>query len=174
MTHCVDFWKKWKKQPNFCGLGKSAATSYDKYIKFVEDFSEEYKIPAELVYQNVPHTAVKPLLKFKDSSDIKQKVTKQIAQVLKDKHAITGKFINFQIGIDQPTKPVIESPINGYESGISKEILEKTRIKDRVRLLINAISPPEHKILIDIMEHEGLDNEYEALNRALIWARERI
>ena len=174
MTHCIDFWKKWKKEPNFCGIGKSSARQYDKYLDFVDNFSKEFGFEPEVVYQNVPQTAVKALLRFKPESDIRKRAETQIAQTLRDKHATTSSYVNYIIGLGPTTKPLIASPVVAAASGITKEAFNKADITDRVRLIVAALTTGQYNILLEVMKAEELDNEYEALARVLVWAKERI
>jgi len=174
MVHCVDFWRKWKREPNFCGLGKKSSRSYDAYIEFVEDFSKRYSIPQEIVYLNVPHASVCDLLRFKEDSDIRKRAQEEIANVLRERKSVTRAYVRARLGIISEPRAAVVPPIVAAASGISKEVYDTTRVKDRIRLLNNAISTAERVVLIEIMKREGLDNEYEALGKALIWAKERI
>ena len=173
MTKCIDFWKKWKKEPNFCGLGRQTARTHDKYLSFVEDFTKEHGFIEEIVYQNVPLSSIKPLLTFKEDSDIRKRATKQIAQTLNDKHAITSKYVKFLIGIDPNTKPLVKPPLMAAASEIPKEALDNKRLTDKIRLIKSVLTSGQIGILLEIIEKEGLDNEYDALTKALIWAKER-
>lgn len=174
MAHCVDFWRKWKKEPNFCGLGKKSAKSFDKYIKFVEEFSREYNIPENIVYQNVPHSAVGFLLRFDQKSDMREKGKQEIFNVLSSKRSVTGTYMKCALGVAPPTAPLATSPVVAAISEIPKEVFDSTRLTDRIRLINAALTTGQHKILLEIMESEEVDNEYEALSKALIWAKERI
>ena len=174
MTHCVDFWKKWKKEPNFCGIGKSSARSYDKYLEFVDDFAKRYGFEPEVVYQNAPQTAVKALLRFKPDSDIRKRAEEQISQTLRGKHAITSTYVNYVIGIGPPSKPLITSPVVAAASSIPKEAFNKADVTDRTRLIVSALTTGQHQILLEVMEANNLDNEYEALAKVLVWAKERM
>ena len=174
MTHCIDFWKKWKKEPNFCGIGKSSARSYDKYLEFVDNFSKEYDFEPEVVYQNAPQTAVKTLLRFKPESDIRKRAEQQIALTLRDKHAITSTYVNYIIGMGPSSKPLVTSPIVAAASSIPKEAFSKAEITDRVRLIRNALTTGQQGILLEVMKAKSFDNEYEALALALIWAKEKL
>jgi len=174
MTHCVDFWRKWKKEPNFCGLGKSSARSYDKYLDFAEGFSKEFGFDLEVIYQNAPQAAVKALLRFKPDSDIRVRAEKQIAQTLKDKHSITSSYVNYIIGLGPSIKPLVTSPVVAAASGISKEAFNKADVTDRVRLIVSALTTGQHNILLEVMKVKDLDNEYAALAQILIWAKERL
>lgn len=35
MAHCVDFFKKWEKEENFCGLGKNSQKKINRYLEAV-------------------------------------------------------------------------------------------------------------------------------------------
>ena len=174
MSHCTDFFKKWRRQPNFCGLGRVAQGYINGYLRFVDDFASEYGFDENIIYTNVTASAVRQLLRFNKESDTRKRVEKQIAQTLKDKHAITGKYVNHLIGISPVSLPIKNTPIVAAISDIPKEAFSKGKQKDRIRLIVSAITSGQHKILLEIMEKECLDDEYAALTTALIWAQERI
>ena len=56
MTHCVEFWKKWKKEPNFCGLSPQAISEIKAYLETVEKICK-LGIPEEEVYESLPEGA---------------------------------------------------------------------------------------------------------------------
>ena len=171
---CVDYFRKWKKEPNFCGVGKATENTINKYLEFVEEFAGEYKFDTELLYRNAPQTAIKPLLKFKKDSDLRLKARKQIAQTLTDKHAISAKYVNFLIGIDPTPKPLAVNPIVQATAEIPKEVFTKNTVKDKLRILSSALTPGQMGILSDVAEKKDLDDEYAALSLVLIWAKERL
>jgi hypothetical protein len=175
VTHCAEFFQKWKKEPNFCGVGRATAQKIDRYIDFVEGFSKEYKIPEEVIVYNAPMGAVSELLRYKEDVEIRKDAEKQIAKVLtEDKKAITSNYVKHIIGITPKTKPIFKSPVVAAASGISKAVMDTTRVQDRVRLINNASTSGQKNILLEIMSREGLDNEYDAYTKALIWAKERM
>lgn len=171
MTHCVDFFKKWKREPNFCGIGKTASQRIERYLEFVEDLAVEYKIPIEVAYKNVPLTAASPILKFKPDSDIRKKAAKEIAKTLNNKQGVTGKFVNTVIGITPSSKKFVPKDIPPEPA--PPESTKTNKIKDKIRLITSALTPGQLEILIDVMECEHLNNEYEALSLVIKWAGER-
>lgn len=173
MTHCVDFFKKWKKEPNFCGLGKTACSDIERYLVFVDEFSSENGMDAEAVYRNVPQNAVKPILKFKKDSDIRKRASKEIAKTLKSKQAVTGKYVNSVIGIIPRPKTYINPPVAIVSEG-GKEAFATNLVKDKVRLITSALSVGQLKVLTNVMEKEKLNNEYEAIGVVIKWASERL
>ena len=174
MTACVDLYKKWKKEPNFCGLGNKEATLVNSYIEFVEEFSKDTGISEEIIYRNAPRTAVKAILKFKKDSDIRTRVTKEIEKILKSKQAITTRFVSNAIGILPATKPFVKSPIAITLSGASADATRTNEVRDKVRLITSALSSGQLKTLNEVMERYELNNEYEAIALVIKWAKERV
>lgn len=164
---CVDYFRKWKKEPNFCGVGKATENTINKYLEFADEFSNTYKFDIDLVYRNVPQTAVKPLLKFKKDSDIRTKVMKQIAQTLSDKHAISLRYVQQLIGLEPKSKPLVISPAVAAISEIPQEAFTTNSIKDKIRLITSALPSGQIDMLDEIMKKKDLDNEYAALILAI-------
>jgi len=173
MTHCVDFFKKWKKEPNFCGIGKASCKGIEQYLEFADDFASEHGIDVSIVYRNVPQSAVKPILKFKRDSDIRKKASKSIAQTLKDKHAITGKYVNSIIGIDATPRKVIQT-LPAVSATQSTDSHSDGSIKDKIRLINNALTTGQLNVLHKVMSIYELNNEYEAIGLIIKWASERV
>ena len=176
MTHCVDFWEKWKREPNFCGMGKSSARSYDDYIDFVETLSKESGIPSDIIYRNAPHAAVKPFLKFRRDSETRKIVERTICDTLNKKLAVTGKFLSSAVGVKSEPNKIAEEPkvIIAPMSAPHREIINKNSVRDKIRLLSEVLTKGQMNILVQVMETEGLEDEYVALSRVLVWAKERV
>ena len=176
MTACSDLYKKWKTEPNFCGLGKNEANYIDKYIKFVDEFSKQFDIPEEVVYRNAPRSAVKPILRFRQDSAVRQAAVQVIADTLKGKHSVSSKFINANIGVQlKPTK-MVEAPkvIVAPISEPHREQINTNNIKDKTRLLTSALTTGQLKVLSDVMAFADLNNEYDAMALVIKWAADRI
>ena len=67
MTYCIDFFRKFKKDGNFCGLDKSQVSRLTAYLEIVELLMKQ-KIPEEQVYENFSVNAARPLLAAKDTA----------------------------------------------------------------------------------------------------------
>ncbi len=176
MTHCVDFWKKWKTEPNFCGLGSSVAKQYDKYLTFVDEFSTEFEIDSDIVYRNVPQSSIKRILQFKKSSDIRKKAEKSIADTLKSKRAITSKYVDSVIEIVPRTKKLITEPkvVIAPLSESHQETIASNQIKDKIRMLTTVLTTGQIEVLLEVAKQNNLDNEYEAMVMVIKWASEKI
>lgn len=176
MTACVELYTKWKKEPNFCGLGNQESNYIRHYIEFVAEFSKEFDISEDIVYKNAPRSALKRLLQFDNKSEVRKKVTLVIADTLRQKKSVTGKFVNAAIGIKCPPGPFVEDPkvIVAPMSDEHREVVANNCVKDKIRLITNVLTTGQMSILLEIMEIEDLDNEYAALSRIIIWAKERV
>lgn len=170
MVHCIDFWKKWKKEPNFCGLGKGSAKSYDQYLQFVDEMASKYDIPQETIYLNAPATSVKPVLRFKKDGEIRQNAMKKIASTLKGKQAVTLKYTNTILGIVGEPKIAVEPVIKAEIASA----VDKNTVSGKIRMINMVLSTGHQKVLQTIIDREGVDNEYEALLVALKWASEKL
>ena len=65
MTRCVDFWKKWRKEPNFCGLSSQAISEIKGYLELVEKIAKT-GIPEETIFEMCPSGACRPVLRLSD------------------------------------------------------------------------------------------------------------
>lgn len=144
----------------------------DSYLAFAEEFSKDYGFDVNIIYRNVPSSAVKPILRFKRDSDIRKRAEKAIAQTLKDKHAVTGKYVNTVIGIIPEPKKFASSPIAISSAG-AKDAFAVNTVKDKIRLITSALTSGQMKVLTTIMEKHQLNNEYEALSLVIKWASEK-
>jgi hypothetical protein len=64
MSYCIDFFKKFKKEGNFCGLDKSQVSRLMAYLEIVEALVKQ-KIPEEQIYENFTVNAATPLISAK-------------------------------------------------------------------------------------------------------------
>lgn len=67
MTYCIDFFRKFKKDGNFCGLDKSQVSRLTAYLEIVELLMKQ-KIPEEQIYENLSVRAAEPLITAKDAA----------------------------------------------------------------------------------------------------------
>ncbi len=105
MTRCVDFYYKWKVEPNFCGLGKTAQRNTERYLEYVEYFSKKYEIPQAVIYKFFPLSSVKYVLRFREGSQPRNIAEEQIAKILAGKRkTISSKTIKKALGISSLPK----------------------------------------------------------------------
>ena len=64
MTYCIDFFRKFKKEGNFCGLDKGQVSRLNAYMDIVELLMKQ-NIPEEQVYKNFTVNAATPLIASK-------------------------------------------------------------------------------------------------------------
>ena len=69
MTYCIDFFRKFKKDGNFCGLDKSQVSRLTAYLEIVELLMKQ-KIPEEEIYTNFSVRAAEPLITAKDEARV--------------------------------------------------------------------------------------------------------
>jgi len=175
MTKCIEYWEKLKKEPGFCGLGSTLKSQLD-YLEYTDEISEKFDIPIRVIYKNASHGALKPVLRFRKGSQVRDKATAAIVETIKNKHAITGKYINSIIGFDQKPKRMIEDPkvIVAPISEPHREQINSNSVKDKIRLLTSALTSGQMDIINEVIKFEGLNNEYEAMALVIKWAAMRI
>jgi hypothetical protein len=59
--YCIDFFRKFKKDGNFCGLDKSQVSRLTAYLEIVELLMKQH-IPEEQIYENLSVRAAEPLI----------------------------------------------------------------------------------------------------------------
>jgi len=62
--YCIDFFRKFKKDGNFCGLDKSQVSRLTAYLEIVELLMKQH-IPEEQIYENLSVRAAEPLITAK-------------------------------------------------------------------------------------------------------------
>ena len=48
MSYCLEFFRKWRKEGNFCGLGEGEACRIDGYLNLVDTLMK-HKIPEKTI-----------------------------------------------------------------------------------------------------------------------------
>jgi len=176
---CLEWFDKWKKEPNFCGLGRKSETYIEKYITFVEKFSKTHDISTDIIYLNLSSTAVKHLLQLKENSPVRIDVENKIVDKLKkDKKAVTQKLVDFYIGIEpkRPLQPLIV-PNRIIMHGNVPIILDNLKggeLKTKISLLTTLLTEGQMEIIYDLQKHSELSDEYGALCLGFIWIKERL
>jgi len=87
LTHCTDFWHKWRKEPNFCGLSPQSISEIKGYLELVDKIVKT-GITEETVFENCPSGACRPLLRLSDD-ETRVKGLNYIVSCLKRKEKVT-------------------------------------------------------------------------------------
>jgi len=91
MTRCVEFYTRWKKDPNWCHKCQSAVDQIESYIDLVDGL-EKKGIPQESTMVRLPERIARPLIAIQDE-EIKDKAISSILKALESgKNPITGEF----------------------------------------------------------------------------------
>jgi len=114
MTYCIDFFRKFKKEGNFCGLDKSQVSRLMAYLEIVEALVKQ-KIPEEQIYENFTVKAAEPLISAKGEAHTDG--LNYVAATLKDGKQVTEKDL----------KSTLKSCINATISGGSATVKPKKR-----------------------------------------------
>lgn len=96
MTHCLEFWRKWEKEPNFCGLGRSAVQLYNSYLKLVKELSEQ-GIDESVTIVTFPEGIARPVHTL--SGDLRARTVKIIVDGLKTGKKFTAQDVKDLLGI---------------------------------------------------------------------------
>ena len=65
MTRCADFWRKWRKEPNFCGLSPQAISEIKGYLELVDKLVKT-GIPEDTIFDMCPSGSCRPVLRLAD------------------------------------------------------------------------------------------------------------
>jgi hypothetical protein len=95
MTRCTDFWKKWRKEPNFCGLSQNTVDEIEDYLSTVDKICT-LGIKEDTVFENFPEGAARPLLRM-DEGDPRTNVLNFVIKNLKQGEKLTSKIIQTTI-----------------------------------------------------------------------------
>jgi len=85
--YCIDFFRKFKKDGNFCGLDKSEVSRLNAYLDIVELLMKQ-KIPEETVYTHLSVKAARPLLSAKGEE--RTEALNYVTSQLKEGKKISG------------------------------------------------------------------------------------
>jgi hypothetical protein len=127
MTYCIDFFRKFKKDGNFCGLDKTQVSRLTAYLEIVELLMKQ-KIPEEEVYKNFSVSAATPLIAAKGNAHTEgmNYVTAQLKEgktvtngdiqtTLKSCSTTTSKPVSIPKTEEKPKSGKTEKPPMGQE-----------------------------------------------------------
>jgi len=86
MSHCIEFFEKWKKEENFCGIGKVQAGAINRYLETVNELVSGYSLDEKICYKLLPSSAITAtgFLSLNPECPLRKVVLDKIAASLKD------------------------------------------------------------------------------------------
>lgn len=118
MTYCIDFFRKFKKDGNFCGLDKAQVSRLTAYLEIVEMLMKQ-DIPEEQVYKNFSVRAATPLIAAKGDAHTEglNYVTKQLkggkkVQTVDMQSTLNGCTCSTSLPAPKPVKQKKPEPLN--------------------------------------------------------------
>ena len=137
MTHCIEYWRKWKREGNFCGLRKQDADENDAYLELVEKVSGSgAKIESDLIFQKFPVGAARPLLRCKDENVHEQGLNYVIACLKRDETVTGGDLqasINMWLGKPEKKSTHLRTPELVPEATAGPNTTSPLSLADRER-----------------------------------------
>lgn len=112
MVRCVDFYKKWEKDPNWCEKTKGAVSLINSYLDLVNDIHGR-GIDKEVVYVKFPETSARPVFSIKDP-EIRVKIMNYICSCLNRSEKISAgdlkNLVSSYEGKEKPEKHAEDRP----------------------------------------------------------------
>ena len=90
MTRCVEFYTRWKKDPNWCHKCKNAVDQIESYIDLVDGL-EKKGIPQESTMVRLPERIARPLIAIQDE-EIKENAIQHVENLLKRETPTGGAY----------------------------------------------------------------------------------
>ena len=90
MTRCVEFYTRWKKDPNWCHKCQSAVDQIESYIDLVDGL-EKKGIPQESTIVRLPEGIARPLIAIQDE-EIKENAIQHVENLLKRETPTGGAY----------------------------------------------------------------------------------
>ena len=88
--HCLDYWRKWKREYNFCGLRPQDAKENDKYLILVDRIAASPAgLDGDFILDHFTAGAARPILRCKDA-EIETKALNYVIACLKRGEDVTG------------------------------------------------------------------------------------
>ena len=107
MTYCIDFFRKFKKDGNFCGLDEKEAARITKYLDLIDQIVNRQKIPETQIMESLSVRAARPLLSA--TGDIRTEGLNYIVGRLKKGEKITTKDLQVKLGeFTEKNHPAVE------------------------------------------------------------------
>lgn len=204
MAHCVDFYKKWKREPNFCGIGNIGVNQISKYLEIVDELVNT-GLDDEECFKYLSSSSVNYIwfLKLKKGSPIRNEVFNKIISAITNKKAIRKKDIRSWVNFKSWSEDIAEKNLapkefNEFHIAITygKKLLTAGKLEkycenkfackpDGTQVLVSTLSNKmryldlvltlgQRNILTEMVNRNYGDNEYAALCIVFKWAADRL
>lgn len=87
MTRCAEFWDKWEREPNFCGLSPQSISEIKGYLE-LRDKVIKMGVAKAVFYESCPSGACRPVLRLADDGT-RTEATNYIISCLKRGEKVT-------------------------------------------------------------------------------------
>lgn len=136
MTRCVDFYRKFDREGNFCGLSSAAVSLINAYKKIVEEELTSRGLDPEFTFVNFSEGASRPLHKIEDKV-LLGKVLDDIAGRIKMGGSVTAADVKTWIDLESNNKTLAE-PRRDTFTNVNNSISEPS---------VKPADPPQGNVL---------------------------
>jgi hypothetical protein len=120
---CIDFYKKWEKDPNWCEKTRTAVAQINSYLDLVSEINTR-GIDKDIIYAKFPEGAARPVFKIEDP-EIRVKILNYLCACLNRSEKIQAGDLN--------------NLIRSYEGKEKPEI----NVEQRREVVTNVASEPK-------------------------------
>jgi hypothetical protein len=158
---CAEFFYKWMKDGNFCGLSKEEAKLVNQYIPLIQEIVKTSNLPERTVFKNLNPHMVKPLLLLKKDNPNREKGISYIINSLTKNEGPTRKTIESAIGIEPLPKKLVDP--NAKRVEIPKQIVYAEKSADASHMnkwFLSGLNTGQKLQWKNCADKIDLDNEY--------------
>ena len=105
---CAEFYSKWIKDGNFCGVSEREAKLVNQFIPFAREVVEKSGFTERLIYKNINPRLVKPAAILKKGNPLREKAIEHIIETLKSNAAPTKETLEDAMGIEHHPKRIVD------------------------------------------------------------------
>jgi hypothetical protein len=163
--HCASYYHAFlKKGAEACGIAPTMIHLVQRFVPFVEEFSKEYHLDEDLVYNNLQITAAKQVFQLKKDNPNRKKAEKHIVDTIKSGQSPTHRSISWALGIDPQPKRLIDP--DAIKRKVPRQIILANKKDDVTKLnqwFLSGLTPGQIQQWREFADRKELDNEYAAL-----------
>lgn len=93
MSRCESFYKRWRKDPNWCNKCRTEVSRINKYLGLVDELAE-MGTPEDVTLGTLPERAARPILAIQDE-ETRENVISSVSNAIKTgTDPVTGEFVD--------------------------------------------------------------------------------